>query len=295
MTAQRLVVADPAGRAPRVERGGEAALGPPDRCRARRPCAGPGARRRSAASGRPRAGGAGSARASNSGARTSGPSAASRWSKRARDAVMQLEHRAVELHDLVAVRAEHEPRAPRRAPPALRRAANTPHQPVIRRCEWIVEVALEADEQVLAVRVDRVDPRARRGARASGPGRSAGAASRSRRARGRRAPGGSGWPRGGSCRPRAWPRPAYGTAYGPIRSRAYALSVACAGPARKPSSTSSGSSAEPTTGSPSTRSSESLRPRSPVTNVGERLERRRAGAGRRARRAIASPRPPRST
>ena len=46
----------------------------------------------------------------------------------------------------------------------------------MRRCEWMREVALEAQEQVLAVRVDGRAPRGLRGARASGRGRSAGAA-----------------------------------------------------------------------------------------------------------------------
>ena len=47
----------------------------------------------------------------------------------------------------------------------------------------------------------------------------------------------------------------------------HALSVSLRGPARKPSSTSSASQAEPTTGSPSTFSSDSLRPRPLVTNA----------------------------
>ena len=38
----------------------------------------------------------------------------------------------------------------------------------MRRCEWIVEAALEAQEQVLAVGVDRAHRAARPGARASG-------------------------------------------------------------------------------------------------------------------------------
>ena len=66
---------------------------------------------------------------SNSGARTSGPRAASCWSNRARDGGHQLEHRAVELHDLVALGAEDEPRAARRAPPALTRARTRPTSP----------------------------------------------------------------------------------------------------------------------------------------------------------------------
>ena len=128
----------------------------------------------------------------------------------------ELEDRAVELDDLAALRAEHQPRALRRPPPARASAEHAPRagHPQMRVDD---QVALEADEQVLAVGVDRVDPRARRGGRASGPCRSADAASRSRPGRGRRAPGGSGSRHGGSCRPRAWPRPAYGGAACPGR------------------------------------------------------------------------------
>ena len=61
-------------------------------------------------------------RSSSCGARMSGPSSARRRSKRVRDAVMQLEHGAVELHDLAALGAQHEPRAARaRAASAGRR------------------------------------------------------------------------------------------------------------------------------------------------------------------------------
>src|SRR5262249_53008275 len=47
----------------------------------------------------------------------------------------------------------------------------------------------------------------------------------------------------------------------------HALSVSLRGPARKPRSISTSSQAEPTTGSPSMRSSDSLRRRSPTTNA----------------------------
>ena len=72
----------------------------------------------------------------------------------------QLEHRAVELHDLVAARAQHEPgaRGERRQ---RGRRRSTRHEPVIRRCEWMRQAALEAQEEVLAVGVDRAHRAAR--------------------------------------------------------------------------------------------------------------------------------------
>jgi dihydrofolate reductase len=74
----------------------------------------------------------------------------------------------------------------------------------------------------------------------------------------------------------------------------YALSVSLLGPARKPSSMSMASSGEPTTGSPSTRSSESLRPRPPVMNWASASK---AGyrRGSPASTSVAIPRPPFST
>ena len=65
----------------------------------------------------------------------------------------QLEHGAVELHDLVLARAQHEPGASRRAPPALSAPVDVPaaaHAQV--RVER--ELALEADEEMLPARID---------------------------------------------------------------------------------------------------------------------------------------------
>ena len=66
----------------------------------------------------------------------------------------QLQHRAVELHDLVVVGADDEPRPAARAAPALAVAVDAPlaghAQMRVQR-----QVALEADEQVLAVGVHR--------------------------------------------------------------------------------------------------------------------------------------------
>ena len=93
-------------------------------------------------------------RSSKSSASTSGPSAARRRSKRVRALGHQLEHRSVELDDLVLVGADHEPGAPRAPPPALAAPVDAP---LSRHAQVRVQrqVALEADEQVLAARVDR--------------------------------------------------------------------------------------------------------------------------------------------
>ena len=65
----------------------------------------------------------------------------------------QLQHRPVELDDVVAARAEHEPGAARRAAPARAVAVDRPRA---RHAQVRVqhEIAFEAQEQVLAVRVD---------------------------------------------------------------------------------------------------------------------------------------------
>ena len=139
---------------------------------------------------------------SNSGARMSGPRPAMRWSKRVRDVGHQLEHRAVELDDLAA--AARGSRARRGAPSAASGAASVAraragHAQV--RVDR--QVALEAQEQVLAVRVDRVH---RPAGQPLGPAVAAEARvrrARARRARGPRARAGCGSPRSGSCRPRA--------------------------------------------------------------------------------------------
>ena len=114
----------------------------------------------------------------------------------------ELEHGPVELHDRVAARAQHEPRAPRRAAPALALAIDAPRAG---HAQVRVDdaLALEAQEQVLAVGVDGLD---RAAGELLGPAvgaRSAGGASRARRGRGPRAPGASGARRSGWCRPRA--------------------------------------------------------------------------------------------
>ena len=113
----------------------------------------------------------------------------------------QLEHRAVELHDLrpprrstsQAARAERGQRRPSRAratSPSCAGASGSSGRP--------------RSAGTGACRGRRPpSPPGRRAAPASGRGRSAGAAWRARPARGPRAPGGCGSPRSGSCRPRA--------------------------------------------------------------------------------------------
>ena len=86
----------------------------------------------------------------------------------------QLEHRPVELDDLARVGAQDEPGAAARAAPALAVAVRAPragHAQV--RVDR--QVALEAHEEVLAVRVDARRPRGRRASRASARRASAGA------------------------------------------------------------------------------------------------------------------------
>ena len=79
------------------------------------------------------------------------------------------------------------------------------------------------------------------------------------------------------------------------RAQRYAVSVSLRGPARKPSSISGSSQAEPTTGSPSTRSSASLRDAAAADGVGQRLEGGARGARRPASTRTCRPLPPRST
>ena len=68
----------------------------------------------------------------------------------------QLQDRAVELHDLLVVLGEDQPRAPRRARPPRALGVDAPRagHPQVRVDR---QVALEAQEQVLAVRGDRLD------------------------------------------------------------------------------------------------------------------------------------------
>ncbi len=68
----------------------------------------------------------------------------------------QLEHGAVELHHLVLGGADHEPGAVRRAPPALAPPVDAP-EPAHAQVGVQGEVALEAQEEVLAARVDGAD------------------------------------------------------------------------------------------------------------------------------------------
>ena len=69
----------------------------------------------------------------------------------------QLERRAVELHDLDVADAHHEPRAPAGAPPPASWRIDAPRadhpQVGVER-----EAAVEAEQQVLAARVDPFDP-----------------------------------------------------------------------------------------------------------------------------------------
>ena len=100
--------------------------------RCRRSSAGRAARRRSRASGPRGAAGAGTPASSSSGARMSGPSAASRWSKRVRDSVIS---------------SSTGPRSWITSCPPLRitsqaedgagPSGRTRQEPVMRRCEWI--------------------------------------------------------------------------------------------------------------------------------------------------------------
>ena len=128
------------------------------------------------------------------------------------------------------------------------------------------ELALEVQEQVLAVRLHARTPPA---GQPLGPAVAGDGGLRSedlvRHAR-RRAPARCGSPHGGSCRPRA-----SGAQRQPPR------------PAWKPSSTSAGASAEPTIGSPSTLSSarRSTRPRLTLPRRARRARLDRASRGRR--------------
>ena len=123
---------------PRVDPGLEAALDLPQVADARPACAGRAARRRSAASGRPRAGAAGTRSRSSSGARMSGPSPARRWSKRVRDSVISSSTGPSNWTTSRAAAAQHEPGARGGRAASAARRSSTRHEPVMRRCEWIV-------------------------------------------------------------------------------------------------------------------------------------------------------------
>ena len=94
------------------------------------------------------------ASSSNSSARMSGPSARDPVVEARARVGHQLQHRAAELHDLVLGGADHEPGAAAAPAPALPAPVDAP--PAVH-AEVRVEgqVALEADEQVLALRVHR--------------------------------------------------------------------------------------------------------------------------------------------
>ena len=126
MTAMTSASPTRAGRAPRVE---AAAKQPSVRqivADARRPCAGRAARRRSARVGSSSRRRRRKRSRSNSGARTSGPSAASCWSKRVRDAVISSRTGPSNWTTSRPSRAQHQPRALRRPPPALPRREHAP-------------------------------------------------------------------------------------------------------------------------------------------------------------------------
>ena len=128
------------------------------RCsRSRRRCADRAAPRRSRAWGRRRAGGARNRSESNSSARMSGPSAASRWSKRARLSVISSSTGPSNC-DHLGGRARAAPARPRAASGRQRRPGGyTPQAPVMRRCEWSTRSPVEVEEQVLAVGADLGD------------------------------------------------------------------------------------------------------------------------------------------
>ena len=197
---QRLLVGHVAGCAATGRRPPRSSPRPSTGCRSRRRSAGRSARRRSAASGRPRAGGAGSPASSSSGARMSGPSAGEPLVEARPRRGHQLEHRAVDLPHLALVAADAPARCRRG-----RRLAGVAHAPLAAHAQVRVDhqAALEAQEQVLAVGVDRGH---RAAGQPLGPAVAPEARVRRRRARPARgppAPAGSGSRRGGSCRPRA--------------------------------------------------------------------------------------------
>ena len=113
---------------------------------------------------------------SSSGARMSGPEAGDPLVEARARLGHQLEHRPVELHDLARRRAQDRSQARRGERGQRAPASSTRQDPVMRRCEWIVEAALEAQEQVLAVGVDARAPRARQALGPAVARRSAGAA-----------------------------------------------------------------------------------------------------------------------
>ena len=95
----------------------------------------------------------------------------------------QLQDRAVELHDVLAVARDHQPRAPRRAMPARALGVDAPRagHPQVRVDR---QVAGEAQEQVLAVGGDRLDFAARQALRPAVLAEARVRRARSRRGRG---------------------------------------------------------------------------------------------------------------
>ena len=131
----------------------------------------------------------------------SGPRPAIRWSKRARESVISSSTGPSNCTTSCRRGASRARPGAASAPAAVAASGTCPragHAQV--RVDR--EVALEAQEEVLAVRVDRATA-GRRAARASGRAEARVRRERSRPARGPRGSGGSGWRRSGSCRPRA--------------------------------------------------------------------------------------------
>ena len=174
-------------------------------CRSRRAPAGRAAPRRSASAARPgsrsrrsaSAASAAPARRARAGPARAADSAG--WSASARVSNSST-HRRVEADRDRARDLEHEPRPGRRPAPALAGPVAVPRA-VHPQVGPQLEAVVEADQQVLAVRLDRVDRRARRARSTCGTG--PGPAARGRSPSGRRGTAG-GRPRSGrACRPRA--------------------------------------------------------------------------------------------
>ena len=120
----------------------------------------------------------------------------------------QLEHGAVELHDLGVAAAQHEPGGARRRASTAARARTRARSPSCAGASgWSGRPRSAGTDACRGRRPSA--PRAPPGALASGRGRSGRAASRARRGRGPRAPAGCARRRSGSCRPQAC-HPAYG-------------------------------------------------------------------------------------
>ena len=212
-------------------------------CRCRRACAGRAARRRSGASGRPRAGGAGTAARRTRARGCPGPRPAIRWSKRVRESVISSSTGPSNCTTSPSPRAQDEPRPAAASGASAARACRCPTTPVMRRCEWIVRPPSKRRNRCLpcASTARTARPASRSGQRSRAEARVRRA--RSRRGRGPRGSGGSGWPRSGSCRPRARLQ---GTGAGhDRRMRGETVAEGVSGSSTRASST--GTSSRPTT------------------------------------------------